>query len=123
MVGRGFTPMHADKDRRLLNQLHFSITPAFLLAKQAPTGRPETQECPDELQQMLVLDPLGGPPRPNPLGQVESAFSRVAATRNRSPGVIPAAFHAQSPDLRFPYLIVKKAVELQLEGLSHTLER
>ena len=51
--------MHADKDRRLLNQLHFSITPAFLLAKQAPTGRPETQECPDELQHPLVLDPLG----------------------------------------------------------------
>jgi hypothetical protein len=31
--------------------------------------------------------------------------SRVAATQDRSPGVIPAAFHAQSPDLRFPPLM------------------
>ena len=30
-----------------------------MLAKQAPSGRPETQECPDELQHPLVLDPLG----------------------------------------------------------------
>ncbi len=36
-----------------------------------------------------------------PLG----SLSRVAATQNRSPGVIPAAFHAQSPDLRFPFLM------------------
>jgi len=36
-----------------------------------------------------------------PLG----SLSRVAATQNRPPGVIPAAFHAQSPDLRFPLLM------------------
>ena len=33
------------------------------------------------------------------------SLSRVAATQNRSPGVIPAAFHAQSPDLHFPFLM------------------
>ena len=32
-------------------------------------------------------------------------LSRVATTQNRPPGVIPAAFHAQSPDLRFPFLM------------------
>jgi hypothetical protein len=37
----------------------------------------------------------------SPLG----SRSRVAATQDRSPGVIPAAFHAQSPDLRFPPLM------------------
>src|SRR5580765_8118177 len=37
----------------------------------------------------------------SPLG----SLSRVAATQNRSPGVIPAAFHAQSPDLHFPFLM------------------
>ena len=37
----------------------------------------------------------------SPLG----SLSRVAATQNRPPGVIPAAFHAQSPDLRFPFLM------------------
>jgi len=33
------------------------------------------------------------------------SLSRVATTQNRSPGVIPAAFGAQSPDLRFPFLM------------------
>jgi hypothetical protein len=37
----------------------------------------------------------------SPLG----SLSRVAATQDRSPGVIPAAFRAQSPDLRFPFLM------------------
>jgi hypothetical protein len=37
----------------------------------------------------------------SPLG----SLSGVAATQDRSPGVIPAAFHAQSPDLRFPFLM------------------
>src|SRR6267143_1717114 len=37
----------------------------------------------------------------SPLG----SLSRLAATQNRPPGVIPAAFHAQSPDLRFPFLM------------------
>jgi hypothetical protein len=37
----------------------------------------------------------------SPLG----SLSRVATTQNRSPGVIPAAFHAQSPDLHFPSLM------------------
>ena len=37
----------------------------------------------------------------SPLG----SLSRVATTQNRSPGVIPAAFHAQSPDLHFPFLM------------------
>ena len=36
-----------------------------------------------------------------PLG----SLSRVAATQDRPPGVIPAAFHAQLPDLRFPCLM------------------
>jgi hypothetical protein len=33
------------------------------------------------------------------------SLSRIAATQDRSPGVIPAAFRAQSPDLRFPFLM------------------
>jgi hypothetical protein len=33
------------------------------------------------------------------------ALSRVATTQNRSPGVIPATFRAQSPDLHFPFLM------------------
>jgi hypothetical protein len=33
------------------------------------------------------------------------SLSRVATTQDRSPGVIPAAFRAQSPDLRFPFLM------------------
>jgi hypothetical protein len=37
----------------------------------------------------------------SPLG----SLSHVAATQDRPPGVIPAAFHAQSPDLRFPFLM------------------
>ena len=37
----------------------------------------------------------------SPLG----SLSRVAATQDRPPGVIPAAFHAQSPDLHFPFLM------------------
>ena len=37
----------------------------------------------------------------SPLG----SLSRVATTQNGSPGVIPAAFRAQSPDLRFPSLM------------------
>jgi hypothetical protein len=37
----------------------------------------------------------------SPLG----SLSRVAATQDRSPGVIPAAFHAQSPDLHVPFLM------------------
>src|ERR1700683_4876915 len=37
----------------------------------------------------------------SPLG----SLSHVVATQDRSPGVIPAAFHAQSPDLRFPCLM------------------
>ena len=37
----------------------------------------------------------------SPLG----SLSRVATTQDRSPGVIPAAFYAQSPDLRFPLLM------------------
>src|SRR5215472_54894 len=36
-----------------------------------------------------------------PLG----SLSRVTTTQSRSPGVIPAAFHAQSPDLRFSCLM------------------
>src|SRR5258708_29969642 len=37
----------------------------------------------------------------SPLG----SLSRVAVTQDRPPGVIPAAFHAQSPDLHFPFLM------------------
>ena len=33
------------------------------------------------------------------------SLSRVAATQDRSPGVIPAAFHAPSSDLHFPFLM------------------
>ena len=55
---------------------------------------PSADFCP------AVRSPLGS------LGaRVESAFSRVAATQDRPPGVIPAAFHAQSPDLHFPFLM------------------
>src|SRR5437762_10751239 len=31
-------------------------------------------------------------------GRLSAPFSRVATTQDRPPGVIPAAFHAQSPD-------------------------
>jgi hypothetical protein len=33
------------------------------------------------------------------------SLSRVATTQSRPPGVIPAAFHAQSPDLHVPFLM------------------
>ena len=56
---------------------------------------PSADFCP------VVRLPLGSP-------------SRVAATQNRSPGVIPAAFHAQSPDLHFPFLM---DMDFAMQGL------
>jgi hypothetical protein len=43
-----------------------------------------------------------------------SSLSHVAATQDRPPGVIPAAFLAQSPDLRFPSLMI---MDFAMHGL------
>ena len=76
---------HPASPLQILERLEIPAAFPLTLPTTWPT-MPSTDFCP------AVRSPLG-------------SLSGVAATQDRSPGVSPAAFHAQSPDLRFPFLM------------------
>ena len=109
---RSFTPLGEREGQLFLPFLpHFTHEIRFLLTTpivQAFAPSPEL------LLRIPIVSAYGQNTRLCPMPSADfcpavrsplGSLSRVATTQDRPPGVIPAAFHAQSPDLHFPFLM------------------